>query len=102
MHNILQFCILIFASLCLSVVLSASDSTTQSSITSKSSDRASAVKVKRQFPFVRPPNYSPYVGDAALDVARRNADSNAQTINQVDQKDLNGDYNYAYVHSIDL
>ncbi|XP_031625716.1 extensin-2-like [Contarinia nasturtii] len=91
-----SFCILIFATLCSSVVLAVPESTTQSSITTKLSDRASSAKVKRQFSFGRPPNYSPYVGDAALDVARRNPDSYAQTINQVDQKDLNGDYNYAY------
>lgn len=73
-----------------------SESTTLSSVSSTQSNLNSSAKVKRQyqFPFARPPNYSPFVGDAALDAARRNADSNAQTINQVDQKDLNGNYNY--------
>lgn len=52
--------------------------------------------MKRQYSFGRPPNYSPFVGDAA----RRNADANAQIISQVDQKDSNGNYNYAYVFII--
>lgn len=99
LRNILQFCILIFAALCSGGVW-ATESTTLSAITStlssvsaSPSSQKSSAKVKRQYqyPFSRPPNYSPFVGDAA----QRNIDSNAQTINQVDQKDLNGNYNYA-------
>lgn len=84
---------LIFAALCSGVVLAISESTTLSSVTTTLSNGKPPTKVKRQYqlPFARPPNYSHYVGDAAL----RNADSHAQTINQVDQKDLNGNYNYA-------
>lgn len=98
LHNIFQFCILIFAALCSGVVLAKTESTSLSSIASTASSQKSSAKVKRQyqFPFARPPNYSPFVGDAALDAARRqNADAHAETINQVDQKDINGNYNYA-------
>lgn len=79
------------------MVLAKSESTTLSSIASTLSSPESTAKVKRQyqFPFARPPNYSPFVGDAALGNAQRNADAHAQTINQVDQKDINGNYNYA-------
>lgn len=76
---------------------------TSSSKPSKTSIRISAStaspKIKRQFTLNRPPNYSPFVGDAAI----RNADTNAQIISQVDQKDSNGNYNYAYVpHTITI
>lgn len=97
LHNILQFCILIVAILWSDAVLAESENTTLASISSTSSNPKSSAKVKRQqFPYERPPNFSHYVGDAALDAARRrNADTHAQTINQVDQKDSNGNYNYA-------
>lgn len=73
-----------------------SESSTLSSTASTSLIPKLNAKVKRQFPFARPPNYSPFVGDAALDIARqRNADTHAQTINQVDQKGKNGEFNYA-------
>lgn len=58
---------------------------------------ADSLKVKRQNDFNRSPNYSPYVGDLyAQQYAdqRRYADQNARTLYQVDQKDLNGNYNY--------
>lgn len=95
--NILQFCILIFAALCLGVVLAKSESTTLMPIASTSSKLGLSGKVKRQYqlPFARPPNYSPYVGDAAFNNGQRYADARAQTINQIDQKDSNGNYNYA-------
>lgn len=51
--------------------------------------------MKRQYLYARPQPFSPYVGDASRDSARRYADANAQIINQVDQKDANGNYNYA-------
>lgn len=54
------------------------------------------MKRQYQYPITRLPNYSPYVGDAAAaNGARRYADATAETINQVDQKDSNGNYNYA-------
>lgn len=95
--NISQFCILIFAALCLGVVWVKSESTTLMPTVSTSSKLALSGKVKRQYqpPFARPPNYSPYVGDAAFNNGQRYADANAQTINQIDQKDSNGNYNYA-------
>lgn len=98
LHNISQFCILICAVTWSGAVWAKSESTTLSSITSTPSNSKSSAKVKRQhrFPYERPPNFSHYVGDAAaLDSIRRNADANAQIINQVDQKDSNGNYNYA-------
>lgn len=94
LHNIPQFCILICAALCSVVVGAKSESSTLSTI----APTKSAAKVKRQYqyPFGRAPNYSPYVGNAAAaNDARRYADATAETINQVDQKDLNGNYNYA-------
>lgn len=96
--HILQLCILIFAALCLGVVLAKSELTTPGSIGSTSSKLGLPSKVKRQYqiqPFARPPNYSPYVGDAAFNNGQRYADATAQTINQIDQKDSNGNYNYA-------
>lgn len=86
------------AALCSGVVSTESESTTLPSIASTTPSAKLTAKVKRQYqyPYARPPNYSPFVGDAALDAARRqNTDQNAQTINQVDQKDINGNYNYA-------
>lgn len=93
---ILQLCILIFAALCLSVVWAKSESTTPEPLVSPKLGLPS--KVKRQYqvpPFARPPNYSPYVGDAAFNNGQRYADATAQIINQIDQKDSNGNYNYA-------
>ncbi|XP_055309248.1 mucin-2-like isoform X2 [Sitodiplosis mosellana] len=89
------FCILIFAALCSGVVMTKSEPTTLSSFTSSSAKSIAKVKRQYQFPFARPVNYSPFVGDAALDSSRY-ADAHAQTINQVDQKDINGNFNYAY------
>lgn len=83
---------LIFAVIWSDTVLAKSETATLSSVTSNSK---SSSKVKRQHQYERPPYFSHYVGDAALDAARRNADASAQTINQVDQKDSNGNYNYA-------
>lgn len=70
------------------------ETTTLPFIAYKPSVTESTAKVKRQynkFPFARQPNYSPFVGDAS----RQNTDSHAQTINQLDQKDINGNFNYA-------
>lgn len=83
--------------MCTNIARAHDESTTSSSITSTLSKPNASTKIKRQYqlPFARPPNYSPYVGDAATYNARRYADAQAQTINQVDQKDSNGNYNYA-------
>lgn len=69
------------------------ESTTLPSFAFTSSNRKSTDKVKRQyqFPFARQTNYSPFVGD----VSRQNTDTYAQTINQLDHKDKNGNFNYA-------
>lgn len=98
LFNFLQFCILISAALCLGVVWAKSESATPLPVASSSSKLGLSGKVKRQYqlqPFARPPNYSPYVGDAAFNNGQRYADATAQTINQIDQKDSNGNYNYA-------
>lgn len=92
LHHIFKSCILILAALCSNVWSEPEPSSAAPTI---STSMASS-KVKRQYSFGRPPNYSPFVGDAA----RRNADANAQVISQVDQKDANGNYNYAYVFMI--
>lgn len=98
MFNFLQFCILISTALCLGVVWAKSESTTPLPAVPTSSKLGLSGKVKRQYqlpPYARPPNYSPYVGDAAFNNGQRYADATAQTINQIDQKDSNGNYNYA-------
>lgn len=80
------------------MVLVRSESTTPVPVVSSSSKIGLSSKVKRQYqlpPYARPPNYSPYVGDAAFNNGQRYADATAQIVNQIDQKDSNGNYNYA-------
>lgn len=89
-----QFCILIFSVVCCTSVWSKSSSSSSSSTSTISPSTEASPKVKRQYLYARPQQFSPYVGDAAS-AFRRQADRNAQTINQVDQKDINGNYNYA-------
>lgn len=94
-HNILQFRILICVVLWSSVVWGKSENTT-STPTIVSTKSSAKIKRQYQYPYSRPPNYSPFVGDAAAsNSAQRYADARAETINQVDQKDFNGNYNYA-------
>lgn len=95
--HISQLCILILAAFYCGVIWAKTESTTSAPIASTTSKLGLTGKVKRQYqvPFARPPNYSPYVGDAANNNGQRYADANAQIINQIDQKDSNGNYNYA-------
>lgn len=68
-----QFAILVFTSICVATL---------------ADDSVASAKVKRQYQYPRPQR--PYYADAA----RRNADANAQIINQFDHRSPNGDVDF--------
>lgn len=75
----------------ISVIFIVYSATLASSSSTSSTSSTSSPKTKRQYVYQRPQNglYLP-----PNDAARRDADANAQTISQVEQKDSNGNYNY--------